>query len=170
MARSSRHLASPSPLPPLAPAAPPPRARQRLWPQMIPLPPPPNRSPAQSGGRTHQRGELGRGQYPHQGRGARSAYSRRLCPYSQTIIEKKPTLTPKPATRPLWDQDCLVASPLLRFGKGGTLLRAQPSLGCRPALQMNQTLPSIIQTPAHSSLEGPRMEEKTQSGFWKFMN
>lgn len=30
------------------------------------------------------------------------------------------------------------------------MLRAQPSLGCRPALQMNQTLPSI-QTPAHSS-------------------
>lgn len=138
---------------------------------MIPLPPPPNRSPAQSGGRAG-----GRAHSPAGGSQAEDGSRTRagvpavpvlvgfaLPPKQQS--KRNPTFTQKPSTSLQWDHNCPPASPssFRDLGKGGTLLKAEPSLGCRPALRMNQALPSL-QPLTHSSspLEGPRMEEKTK--------
>lgn len=133
---------------------------------MIPLPPPPNRSPAQSGGLTHRRGGAEQRTAAALGPGCPQCLFPLALPSPPKQQSKRnPTLTQKPSTSLLWDQDCLLASPssFRDLGKGGTLLRAEPSLGSRPALRMNQALPSL-QPLAHSSssLEGPRMEEKTK--------
>lgn len=171
MARSTRHLARPSPLPPLAPAAPPPLARQRLWPQMIPLPPPPNRSPAQSGGRAHSPVGGSRAEDGNRTRAGVPAVpfsvDSALLPNQQS--KRNPALTPKPSKSPLWDQDCPPASPssFRDLGKGGTQFRAELSQGCRPALRINQAQPSL-QPLAPLFLSGRTQNGENQAGFRKF--
>lgn len=138
---------------------------------MIPLPPSPNRSPAQSGGRAGGRAHSpAGGSRAEDGSRTRAGVPAVHVPVGFALPPKQqskgnPTLTQKPSTSLLWDHNCPPASPssFRDLGKGGTLLKTEPNLGCRPALRMNQALLSL-QPPTHSSspLEGPRMEEKTK--------
>lgn len=93
MARSSRHLARPSP-----------RSRRSPSPCTTaalasddPAPPSPQPQPRTVGraGALTGRGEPSRGRQPHQGRGARSAFFRWLCPSPQPTIKKKPRTHPQ---------------------------------------------------------------------------
>lgn len=166
MARSSRHLARPSPCSRRSPS---PRTAAALA-SDDPAPPSPQPQPrtvGRAGGRAHSPAGGSRAEDGSHTRAGVPAVPVRvgsaLPPEQQS--ERNPTLTQKPSTSPLWDHNYPPASPssFRDLGKGGTLLKAEPNLGCRPALRMNQAPPSL-QPPTHSCspLEGPRMEEKTK--------
>lgn len=131
---------------------------------MIPLPPPPNRSPAQSGGRTHRRGGAEQRTAAAPGPGCPQCLFQLAMPFPPNNNQKETPHSPKnlPPAPFGTKTACLPPPPPSEiWGRGATLLRAEPSLGSRPALQMNQAL-SSLQPLAHSpsSLKGPRMEEK----------
>lgn len=147
-------------LPPL------PLPAQRLWPQMIPLPPPPNRSPAQSGGRTHRRGGAEQRTAAAPGPGCPQCLFPLALPLPPSDNQKETPHSPQNLQSASFGTTtaCLPPPPPLEiWGRGAPSSGLSPAWVAGQLCGWNQALLSL-QPLAHSSssLEGPRMEEKTK--------